>query len=362
MPRRRRVSDPEVPGIPPSTGRSQRREQPLTRIAPMEVELEVNELQSDHESEQNDLTRPEVNNGAERDHKDPSAVVPAPVADIEKVEEKPGGDEAEAPTGAWEDIPADPEDKSFGKARQKRLRTARLSHLKFHDRLAASGIRHLYAPYPSKDNPRLYRIALSTLQRMVIHDLQRKLVLVVKRIYRRQEVSAQSLDRAQELLAQYTAAIRDYDFMTEKLNSAIESGERDLFTITTEDALSLYLMKDALLVPKAKQVEAQDRAKYRRRENILPGSSRSEHNNRAIFASMWTRIWMGVCGGIALIAPMLLMVLQKDETTALATTTVATMLFAVGLAILGKDLKGQEVLASVAAYAAVLVVFVGASS
>jgi hypothetical protein len=71
---------------------------------------------------------------------------------------------------------------------------------------------------------------------------------------------------------------------------------------------------------------------------------------------------MGVCGGLALIAPMLLMVLHKDQITTLATASVATMLFALGLAFLGENLKGQEVLACVAAHAAVLVVFVGTNS
>ena len=71
---------------------------------------------------------------------------------------------------------------------------------------------------------------------------------------------------------------------------------------------------------------------------------------------------MGVCGGLALITPMLLIVLHKDEVTTLATASVVNMLFALGLAFLGRKLKGQEVLACVAAYAAVLVVFVRTSS
>jgi hypothetical protein len=150
--------------------------------------------------------------------------------------------------------------------------------------------------------------------------------------------------------------------MTEKLSRATESDERDPFMITTEDALSLYLMRDALLVPEGQPVYAHDRARYTKRMNILPGASRTLHNSNARLAGLWERIWMGACGGLALIGPMLLMVLHKGEVTSLSTASVATMLFALGLAILGKDLKGQEVLASVAAYAAVLVVFVGASS
>jgi hypothetical protein len=73
------------------------------------------------------------------------------------------------------------------------------------------------------------------------------------------------------------------------------------------------------------------------------------------------RLWMGAFGGIALIGPMLLMSLHRDLKTSLITCSAATVLFAVVLAILGKSLKGQEVLGATAAYAAVLVVFVGTS-
>jgi VIT1/CCC1 family predicted Fe2+/Mn2+ transporter len=150
--------------------------------------------------------------------------------------------------------------------------------------------------------------------------------------------------------------------MTERLNQATESEENDPFKITTDNALSLYLMKEALLVPEEENPNARDRVIYVNRMNILPGVSRTVHNDQASLARLWERVWMGVSGGLARIVPMLLMVLHKDEVTTLSTASVATMLFAFGLAFLGKGLKGQEVLAAVAAYAAVLVVFVGASS
>ncbi|KAL2066389.1 hypothetical protein VTL71DRAFT_2460 [Oculimacula yallundae] len=66
------------------------------------------------------------------------------------------------------------------------------------------------------------------------------------------------------------------------------------------------------------------------------------------------RLWMGAFGGIALIGPMLLMSLHRDLSTSLITCSVATALFTIVLAISGKNLKGQEVLAATAAYAAAL--------
>jgi hypothetical protein len=70
---------------------------------------------------------------------------------------------------------------------------------------------------------------------------------------------------------------------------------------------------------------------------------------------------MGLCSELALTAPRILMVLHKDEVPTLTTASVATILFALGLVLLGRKLKGKEVLAFVASYAAVLVVFVGTS-
>lgn len=73
------------------------------------------------------------------------------------------------------------------------------------------------------------------------------------------------------------------------------------------------------------------------------------------------RIWMGALGGIAVIGPMLLMSLHRTLVASLVTSSVATVLFTLVLALGARNLKGQEVLGAVAAYAAVLVVFIGTS-
>ncbi|KAN0122865.1 hypothetical protein V8E51_001191, partial [Hyaloscypha variabilis] len=73
------------------------------------------------------------------------------------------------------------------------------------------------------------------------------------------------------------------------------------------------------------------------------------------------RLWMGSFGGLALIVPMLIMVLHRSVHGSLIVTSVGTVLFAVALALAARSLKGMDVLAATAAYAAVLVVFVGSS-
>ncbi|KAF4462193.1 hypothetical protein FALBO_10993 [Fusarium albosuccineum] len=73
------------------------------------------------------------------------------------------------------------------------------------------------------------------------------------------------------------------------------------------------------------------------------------------------RLWMGAFGGIALIGPMILMTLRQDKNTSLITASVATTIFVLVLTVAGRGLGGKDVLAATAAYAAVLVVFVGTS-
>ncbi|KAF5008830.1 hypothetical protein FDECE_4909 [Fusarium decemcellulare] len=73
------------------------------------------------------------------------------------------------------------------------------------------------------------------------------------------------------------------------------------------------------------------------------------------------RLWMGAFGGIALIGPMILMTLRQDKNTSLITASVATAIFVLVLTVAGRGLGGKDVLAATAAYAAVLVVFVGTS-
>lgn len=96
---------------------------------------------------------------------------------------------------------------------------------------------------------------------------------------------------------------------------------------------------------------------------MLPGKSRWEMRRSHEVRLFFERFTLGVFGGLAIIAPMLIMALSTSLLVSLVVASVATMLFAVLLALpmLGGELDGKTVLASVAAYAAILVVFVGTS-
>ena len=87
------------------------------------------------------------------------------------------------------------------------------------------------------------------------------------------------------------------------------------------------------------------------------GGTRNENHKESEWKNFRKRLQMAVLGGVFLLAPMWLMVLHRTKYTALVSTTVFVAFF--GL-IMAKFLeKEMDVLSVTAAYAAVLVVFVG---
>lgn len=70
---------------------------------------------------------------------------------------------------------------------------------------------------------------------------------------------------------------------------------------------------------------------------------------------------MAIFGGLALLVPVIIMTLVHGVTESLVTTSVAIVLFALALAVYATNTSGKDILAATAAYAAVLVVFIGAS-
>jgi hypothetical protein len=71
------------------------------------------------------------------------------------------------------------------------------------------------------------------------------------------------------------------------------------------------------------------------------------------------RLLMALGGGVALVGPMLIMVLRPTRLTVVLTPSVCVIATAICLAIFMVDSQPKDVLACTAAYAAVLVVFVG---
>jgi hypothetical protein len=75
-----------------------------------------------------------------------------------------------------------------------------------------------------------------------------------------------------------------------------------------------------------------------------------------------SRMKMAVFGGYALVIPMLIMTLHPTPLTNLLTTSLFVLAVAVVLAIWMTNAEGKDIIAATAAYAAILVVFVGTTT
>lgn len=135
--------------------------------------------------------------------------------------------------------------------------------------------------------------------------------------------------------------------------------EHDPFYMKSSKILQRQAMEDAGLIPNHVQPRGNlpgtdDRASLAE----LPGRARSVANKEARRHLLMVRFFMAITGGLGLIVPMLVMTYFPGKNVSVVTTIVAMLIFA-GVITLGTNLAPDQVLGATAAYAAVLVVFVG---
>lgn len=90
----------------------------------------------------------------------------------------------------------------------------------------------------------------------------------------------------------------------------------------------------------------------------MRGETRLEYQKRGL----WNRMAMATFGGLTLIVPMLIMALDSRTVTTIVTTSVFTLTVGLILEKWWKHAQPKEMIAATVAYAAVLVVFVGAGT
>ncbi|KAK0710484.1 hypothetical protein B0T21DRAFT_376666 [Apiosordaria backusii] len=172
--------------------------------------------------------------------------------------------------------------------------------------------------------------------------------------------AAELNEEVDKLLSKYAKAIRNYETLSqEAIDPFIVSRTQVVF--------------EAILVILGSEKHIKKRNARLAAQRGLKGMSWAEANNsyrelnrdfrimKQKKEAFTERLWMGAFGGVAVIRPMILMVLKPDRNTSLITVSVATAIFIIVLAYGAKGLAGKDVLAATAAYAAVLVVFVGTS-
>ncbi|KAK4251343.1 hypothetical protein C7999DRAFT_10969, partial [Corynascus novoguineensis] len=210
-------------------------------------------------------------------------------------------------------------------------------------------------PVPTGPNGSLrsYRISFAELQRMHLRKLQCKLVQHVADMrFRNKEPRNWEKD-----LQAYTKALQDYDYMFQH-----NQRMRDNFLVTGERYIDDYVLQQML------GADARQDAKLAKSKPIpvvgpwedksVPiGGTRSEYRTKSELAQLRDKIIMALLGGVFLVGPMWLMVLRRNLYTSLVTTTMCVAVF--GLVMAKLLHRPMEVLSGTAAYAAVLVVFVG---
>ena len=147
--------------------------------------------------------------------------------------------------------------------------------------------------------------------------------------------------------------MRDYDYMLE-----CSKLPKDYFYATGERAVDRYVIgrlvgdNDAL-----GETRCSDPVELWQDEIAPIGGTRNSSVKKTRAKAFWERLSIAAIGGFLLVGPMWLMMLHGDLYTRLITTTVCVaFLGALSSWLLDKS---DQVLMATAAYAAVLVVFVG---
>lgn len=169
-------------------------------------------------------------------------------------------------------------------------------------------------------------------------------------------------------------AIRDYDYMKHlaKLSESERKKHLGLF--------DKYLNTEGDPYNSGTYLQLQDDSRDELRRllmNFLPrrlAFSREERTSRvqeyaehkppqhlSAFVDRFAQLILALIGGGSLIVPMLVMSIHASKTKSLITVSVATFIFSFLLSM-ALRLQNNDVLAATAAYAAVLVVFVGTST
>jgi hypothetical protein len=155
-------------------------------------------------------------------------------------------------------------------------------------------------------------------------------------------------------------AVRDLEFMQQHAADCGDNDGDDPFYLKSSKELDRLAMEQAGFIPNHVLPAGHLPVSRDRRHPMLPGVARTAAVKANKAKHLLLRFSMASTGGLFLIVPVLVMANVPGRTSSLITTCIAMLLFAIGIT-LGTELKPDQVLGATAAYAAVLVVFVGTS-
>lgn len=259
----------------------------------------------------------------------------------------------------------------------------RLHDAEFSKRVFEAGRNEiLYQVYNTSTEKYKCVLNLATLQRMNLHVLQKEIVGKVASIAENPSMigsrdlrnlmkeyckyiflsclvedllSRRYMNILTSILHGLGQSLRDWDLMQAKWTPDFE---KDPFKLVTSKALDKKIIEEARIAlpngPGLLQVP------YDLNSPKLPGGSRGHVIQEKTTQLIAKRFGVALAGGLALLAPVIIMAVRKTLLKSLLTVSVAVLLFCVAVAKFSHQ-KSVEILSLTAAYTAVLVVFVGVS-
>ncbi|KAL7806368.1 hypothetical protein V8C44DRAFT_339025 [Trichoderma aethiopicum] len=208
------------------------------------------------------------------------------------------------------------------------------------------------------------KLSLAALNRMRMRRLQIELANRIMRMHYFGEMP----EDWETLLQQYIAATRDNDY----IRACVDRGLHDPFLIRSERMVDAAILNRELSHIPSDRWEKDLFLQFeneKERFNFVPPLEREPTaiggTRTAMTRKQWTedflrRIVLSVVGGAFLVVPMWLMIKLNSQSASLITTTV--FVFVSGIAAAYALDNAIAVISTTAAYAAVLVVFVGTNS
>ncbi|KAM0259869.1 hypothetical protein ACHAQJ_003113 [Trichoderma viride] len=208
------------------------------------------------------------------------------------------------------------------------------------------------------------RLSLAALSRMRMRRLQMKLSNRIMRMH----YFAETSEDWETLLTQYIAATRDNDY----IRTCVDRGLHDPFLIRSERNVDAAILNSELLqIPLEKRekelllqsINGKDKFNFvppLEQEPTAIGGTRMETTRKQWTEDFLRRVVLSVIAGAFLVVPMWLMILLNSQRASLITTSV--FVFVSGIAAAYALDNTVAVVSTTAAYAAVLVVFVGTST
>ncbi|PKS08598.1 hypothetical protein jhhlp_004984 [Lomentospora prolificans] len=209
--------------------------------------------------------------------------------------------------------------------------------------------RHIYYAHERGE-----RFNITALHRMNLHYMRKRLIDETAVILKKGEMDDENSKTLTSLIRDYCTAVRDREYMRA---SAYPDWQDCLFHLKSERPME----RDLLNYFKECGVQPEE-AVLVHEDQLMPALPGGPWDYWPLWRMKRERYSLAILGAVILNVPMVIMVLVPTPVVSLVTVVVCTMLFAVASAYFSPSKLPIELLVATAAYAAVLVVFVGSAT